>query len=167
MLYFQLTHDAEMVPFLDKKVRSTGRSFDSFCYDPRDGLERMRKGRFAFYCEEVLAENLVPKFFSEHEMCDTKQVQLRRHFIRAFILKKFSPFRERFLLNWLKILETGTSDRTLKYWQRKKITCDLSAHFASVRLEYMSSALIILLVAYVISILILVVEMLTRAFSRV
>lgn len=124
----------------------------------RKGLESMRKGHFAFYCEQLSAETLITQMFTACEMCDTKQTPFRRDYPAGIIVNKFSPFRERFLLNWLWIRETGISDKVMKHWRRSKITCDSRAHYSSVRIEYVSSAFLILLTSHILSIIILLCE---------
>lgn len=120
--------------------------------DSYSGLRKVKDGNFAFFCEQLTADIIISKLFSQHEMCDTKQILFRRHYPSGVVVKKSSPFRERFTLNWIRMHEIGIKNKIMKYFYWSKITCNFKAHFTSVRLEYVSSIFLFLFIAYFVSI---------------
>lgn len=118
----------------------------------------MKRGNFAFFCEKPSAIPVIRKLFDPHEVCDTREIVFRRNVPSAFLLKRFSPLRERFLISWLRMAEHGIVQKILLAWNDAWPTCYYRNHFESVRFEYAAPVLLFLVSAYVISICILAVE---------
>lgn len=136
---------------------------DSFFFDPFDGFRRVKNGHFAIYCDRAVASMVIPKIFEPHEICDTKQIAFRQTNPISLVLKKFSPLRERLFINWLRMKEVGIVHRILKYWNRGWPPCQSNGHFESVRIEYVFPIFLFLLVVYVVSIFILLIEIYNKA----
>lgn len=133
---------------------------------PYVGLRKVKDGRFAFYCEQLIAEQIIPKLFNSHEMCDTKKIPFRRHFPIGIIINKLSPFRERLFRDWMWLSETGINNQALKFWQRVRIACDFKAYFSSVRFEYLSSLFLFLYIAHVMAFCLLCVEIIVDKLNK-
>lgn len=155
-----------MAAFIKKKVTDSGRNLEELYMSPYEGLQRVRQGNFAFYCERNIAEEKILRLFKSHEVCDTKRILFRRHFPAGIIVNKMSPYRERLLINWLRISESGVSNQILTFWESNKAECDIKAYFTSVRIEYVSVLFLFLYLAVLLSICILCLEILIAKITR-
>lgn len=118
----------------------------------------MRKNEIAFYCEQPTARILTSKLFAEHEICDVKEIEFRLFPSIGIVVPKKSPFRERLLINWIKMLESGIFRNTWRHWNPPKPTCSSSSYFESVRIEYVTMVFLLLIFAYVIAFIIFILE---------
>lgn len=80
------------------------------------------------------------------------------------MVKKASSFRERLILNWMRIDEIGIAHRIFIHFNGKRPVCSSKGHFESIRLEYVAPAYLFLFSIYVCSILILFVEVCISKF---
>lgn len=141
-----------------RKVWNTGRNFDSFFSTASEGLRKVRTGRLAFYCEKSTAWAVIPNLFEPHEICDTREIYFRKKDPFGIIVKKQSPFRERLLINYIRMLEVGVMHKIWNFWNPRKPPCTSQGHFESVRLEYSTSCFLILFLAFLVSVGVLLIE---------
>lgn len=155
---FQSPREDDYVDFTRAKVIKSGQNLQDMFMDPHTGLRKVKEGHFAFYCEESIAQAIIPKMFESHEICDTNEILFKRTAPGGFIIKKYSPLRERLTINWLRICENGIRQKMLQYWNRVKAPCTPTGHFNKTRVEYVAPIILLLVLAYFISILILLCE---------
>lgn len=82
----------------------------------------------------------------------------RRNDLIGIIVKKFLPFRERFLLNYLWMTEVGVVHKVYRHWNGIGTRCQSSGYFQSVRFEYVAPAFSALYLAHILSLTILAIE---------
>lgn len=126
----------------------------------------MKEGHFAFYCEDAIAAFVIPKLFRPHEFCDTKEILFRREDPVGMIVKKFSPLRERILIDWLWRNEVGVSNRILRHWRLNSLKCESGGYFDRVRLQYVTPIFGFLVCSYFLSIFILIIEILKKKYEN-
>lgn len=134
---------------------------------PTDGFRKVKEGHFAFFCEEPTANRFIKRLFEPHEICDTKKLFFRRNDLVGIVVNKFSPLRERLLINFLWMAEVGIMNKIQRYWNEKDIACVSHGHFGSVRLEYLVPTFGLLLLAYLSSIILLLCECLYKHHSEI
>lgn len=157
---FQVTRNNNQNKFVRTKILKPGQDINSILFDPLEGLRKIKEGHFAFYCEEAVALVIIPKLFDPHEICGTNQILFDRSSPAGVFIKRFSPLRERFLINFLRISEIGIRRKMLDHWNGVKPNCTSKGHFESLRIEYIAPALLFLAAAHLISLLILICDQL-------
>ncbi|KAJ3637571.1 hypothetical protein MTP99_001018 [Tenebrio molitor] len=90
--YFVQTTDPAAIELYNTKIKGT--SNDSGFYEPRDGLELVRRGGFAFHVETSTAYPIIEETFTNQEICELEEVQMYRTQPMHTNLQKNSPFRE-------------------------------------------------------------------------
>jgi ionotropic glutamate receptor len=88
----QQTTDPAAIELYNTKIKGT--SNDSGFYEPRDGLELVRRGGFAFHVETSTAYPIIEETFTNQEICELEEVQMYRTQPMHTNLQKNSPFRE-------------------------------------------------------------------------
>lgn len=91
----QSTKKPDILYFIEKKGKKGFQDIGSkFSYlEIRDGFDRVRRGQYAFHCDEQTAFPVVYEKFDSHEMCDLNLLQFRPTQFLALVLRKESPFR--------------------------------------------------------------------------
>lgn len=140
---------------------------ESFFIKPFDAFKRVRDERFAFFCEESIANHFINRLFEPHEICHIREVTFKRNDLLGLIVKKFLPLRERFFINFLWMTEVGIANKINRYWNGLKPTCHSTGHFEVVKLEYVLPAFGLLIIAYVTSTIILFIEIVSSKFIKV
>lgn len=155
----KMTSDENSKTFLRKRVYESGQNFNSFFMGAYEGFERVRKGHFAFYCEEPVAQIIIPKLFDPHEIYNLNRIGFQSNDLVGIIVRKSSPLRERFLINWIRLSEAGIYHKIIKHWNNPQNIDSFSrAHFEGVRFEYVVPIFFCLLLAQVFTMLLLFVE---------
>lgn len=131
-----------------------------------DGIQKVRDGHFAFFAEELRAYQEIINYYQPHEICDTKIISISIDDSIGIIVKKYSPLRESFLINFLWMKEVGIFYKIHMYWNGKKLSCISRGHYESVRIEYLAPVFLILVLVYVISLFILICEIIIKLWSR-
>lgn len=126
--------------------------------EPYEGFKRVKEGRFAFYCEKATALSVIRRLFDPHEVCDTKEIVFRKNIPVVIALKKFSPLRERFLINWLRMIESGIVRKKLLDWNIEMPKCASQNYYESVRFEYAAPVFLFLVTSYFVSVCLLALE---------
>lgn len=140
-------------------MSKSGRNVDTFFMDAFEGLRNVRKGHFAYFCDEPIARQVIRQLFDPYEICDTKTIPYIKTIPTAIAVKRFSPLLENLAINWMWMNEIGMVDRILRRRNSGRLTCISKTHFEGVRLEYMAPIFSSLILSYAVSLGILVVEM--------
>jgi ionotropic glutamate receptor len=88
----QQTTDPAAIELYNTKIKGT--SNDSGFYEPRDGLQLVRRGGFALHVETSTAYPIIEETFTNQEICELEEVQMYRTQPMHTNLQKNSPFRE-------------------------------------------------------------------------
>lgn len=94
----QSTQDAELRSFITKKVNLND---DSTFLKSHDGLQLVRKQRYAFHCEANTAFPIIRSMFTPSEICKLNVLPFRRDSAQAFVIRRNSPFRDIFAIKWV------------------------------------------------------------------
>lgn len=132
---------------------------------PAEGLQKVKNGNFAFFCEEPIADRIMRRSFESYEICETKKVYFQRNDHVGILIKQYSPLRERFVINFIWTREVGVFHQINYHWNGRKTTCKSNGHYRSVRLEYLTLVFIFLIVAYILSCIILLGEICVITFE--
>lgn len=159
------TVEPENIRFLHKKMIDTGRDQESFFMNPSKGFYEVKKNNFAFLCEEPTANRYIRKIFKPQQICHVKKISFRRNDLVGIIVKKHSPLRERFLINFLWMTEVGIVHKVDRHWNGMKLRCEQNDHFHSVRIQYVAPALMLLAFIHFLSIVILISEVLIKKLN--
>lgn len=151
--------------FVTKKMLNTGRNNESFFLSANAGFENVRQGNYAFFCEESEANRVIKNIFKRHEICETRKIPFQRNDPLGIILRKYSPLRERFSINFLWLHEVGIYLKIFRHWNGNKLTCISQGHYESVRLEYLAPIFWILILAHILSIILFVGEIFIKKCS--
>ncbi|XP_062703872.1 ionotropic receptor 75a-like [Aedes albopictus] len=87
------------------------------------GLQRVRRGNFAYNCERNVAYNLIRNLFDSTEVCDLNELESMPTQFVDHVVRKDSPFRELFRVKYMRMLEVGIKKRFADYWVAKKPEC--------------------------------------------
>lgn len=131
-----------------------------------EGFGKVRDGRFAFFCEEPIANRIIHNIFEPHEICEIRRVYFRRNELAGIIVKKYLPIRERFFINFLWMKEVGIVYKINHYWNKIELSCESNGHFDGVRLEYLATIFMFLLFAQILSIIILIYEIRIEKYAK-
>lgn len=148
----------EDLRIMSKKIYGPSKDLEYLFVEKYQGIEKVRKGHYAFYSDGPVARILIPKMFEPHEICETRAVQYLNNTFAGVMVNKNSPFRKRLLINWLWINEVGIVFKTKKHWQAEPLHCISRTHFKQVSFQYIAIALLFLVFLYVLSLIILCIE---------
>lgn len=154
------------IRYIKEKIWNTGRNMDSLFIGAYDGFREVKAGRFAFFCEEPIARQVMRKLFEPHEICSTKVISFQGTLNFGIVLKKFAPLRERLLINWIWVNEVGITRRIFLFWNTPKLVCTYEGHFESVRIEYVALIFLLLFSSFVLAIVILMLEIGADAYRK-
>ncbi|EDS36312.1 glutamate receptor [Culex quinquefasciatus] len=96
---------------------------DSTFIDSATGLQRIRKGNFAYNCERNVAYNLIRDTFDFTEVCDLNEVESMPTQFVDHVVRKDSHFRELFSLRYAQMREVGIVKKFAEFWIAKKPEC--------------------------------------------
>lgn len=122
------------------------------------GLQKMKEEPFAFYCEGIIARFYISRLFKAHEICDTMKIVFPDNGVVGVLMNKLSPFRERFSINFLWMVETGIVHKVKTHWLGKRVYCQSKNHFEQVGMRYVAILLLFLLFSYLLSLMIFFME---------
>lgn len=134
--------------------------------EPFAGFELVQQGNFAFFCEEPTANRVIGLLFTEFEICETRKIAFQRNDPGGIILQKYSPFRERFVINFLWMKECGIFNKIYRHWNGFKLSCVSHGHYESVRIEYIASIFWIFIGAHGVAMCILISEAITNRMKK-
>ncbi|XP_070502114.1 ionotropic receptor 75a-like [Chironomus tepperi] len=122
--FFDSTTDPIAHELFEKRVMRGSKTGNFYSVDC--GIEKMRKGGFAFHVDTAYAYSVISQTFKEEEICDIHQVMLFPVRPLSAVFEKKSPFREIFTVGFLRFKETGILQYHDSKWQKKKPKCVMS-----------------------------------------
>ncbi|CAH0724246.1 unnamed protein product, partial [Brenthis ino] len=162
--YFRRTTDPVALELYRKKI-VTNTEYNFF--KPDYGMQLVKAGGFAYHVDSVSAYRIMRETFSEREICDVHEIYLYPPQGMAAALQKNSPYREHVVIGIRKIYESGLMYRLKSVWDEPKPPCvhTPDSSIFSISLREFSSALIILALGMLISIVILLGENFVHRFN--
>ncbi|KAL4705626.1 hypothetical protein ACJJTC_002012 [Scirpophaga incertulas] len=128
-------------------------------YDINDGVERIRKGLFAFHSIVEPIYRRIEETFLEIEKCDLEEVDFVNGFDPFIPVKKNSPYLDLLRVSFKQIRESGIQSALVKRLQVQKPRCsNKAASFSSVGVLDLKPVLLFMLYGTALSLLILLVE---------
>ncbi|XP_022904551.2 ionotropic receptor 75a-like, partial [Onthophagus taurus] len=133
---------------------------------PKEGLALVNKGTFAYHTELKTAYPMIERTFSNTHVCDLQFLKLVRDANLYTNYQKSSPFRDMMNVCIRRLDETGLTDHLQKEWGFRKPVCFREPYLAaSVGINEFLPLATLLFVGYLISCLILIVEIYSRQFT--
>ncbi|XP_026739978.1 glutamate receptor 1-like [Trichoplusia ni] len=103
--FFKKLNDPIRKSIYEKKIAPKGKK-PNF-YSMKDGVDRIRKGLFAFHMELNPGYRLIQETYQEDEKCDLVEIDYINEIDPWVPGQKRSPFKDLFKINFLKIRESG------------------------------------------------------------
>ncbi|XP_038214536.1 glutamate receptor ionotropic, kainate 2-like [Zerene cesonia] len=125
-----------------------------------EGIDRVRKGLFAFQVEQSSGYDVISRTYTEREKCGLKEIQAFKLPMVAVPIRRHSGYRDLFAarLRWHR--ETGLMDRVRRTWLARRARCDAGGGgFVSVGLADVLPALAALLAGALLAAALLLLEL--------
>nr|WPO56529.1 ionotropic receptor [Leucinodes orbonalis] len=103
--FFKKLNDPIRKAIYDKKIAPKGKK-PNF-YSMKEGVERIRRGLFAFHMESNPGYRLIQETYLEGEKCDLVEIDYINEIDPWVPGQKRSPFKDLFKINFMKIRESG------------------------------------------------------------
>lgn len=91
-LYLQTSTDPVIQKLYKKKISPPGKKPSFFSI--QKGMEKVRKGLFAFFMDTLSAYTTISNTFEEHEKCGLQEIQTMSKTTLSLPIPKKSPYRE-------------------------------------------------------------------------
>ncbi|KAJ2948694.1 hypothetical protein O0L34_g7950 [Tuta absoluta] len=103
--FFKKLNEPIRKAIYDKKIAPKGKK-PNF-YSMKDGIEKVRKGLFAFHMELNPGYRLIQETYQEDEKCDLVEIDYINEIDPWVPGQKRSPFKDMFKINFMKFRESG------------------------------------------------------------
>ncbi|CAK1584216.1 unnamed protein product [Parnassius mnemosyne] len=103
--FFKKLNEPVRKAIYNKKIAPKGRK-PNF-YSMKEGVEKIRRGLFAFHMELNPGYRLIQETYQENEKCDLVEIDYINEIDPWVPSQKRSPFKDLFKINFIKIRETG------------------------------------------------------------
>ncbi|XP_051154137.1 glutamate receptor-like [Leptopilina boulardi] len=121
--FFETTTDPHVINLYNKKIGPNKKGKKANYLKAHDGLQRVKRGGFAFQIESATAYKIIDDTFTEEEICELMEIPLfpARHLATA--TAKYSPFKKMITYGLRHVVEHGNAEKLKSIWQYKKPTC--------------------------------------------
>ncbi|XP_072942894.1 ionotropic receptor 75a-like [Epargyreus clarus] len=159
--FFKKLNEPIRKAIYDKKIAPKGKK-PNF-YSMKDGVERIRKGLFAFHMELNPGYRLIQETYQEEEKCDLVEIDYINEIDPWVPGQKRSPFKDLFKINFMKIRETGIQSNIHHRLHVPRPRCSGTiSTFSSVGITDMYPAIIATLYGMLLSPAVLLLEITYR-----
>lgn len=135
--------------------------------DVDEGIERIRRGKFAYHHDAEALYGLVDNSFNDHEICDLSAIGFFRPFPCGIQVAKGSSYREFFVLGLQLIIESGINDmERLKYFTSKPKCVKSQVEVTPVEIDTIWVPMWVLGIGMVVSLMVLMMEILVDKFQE-
>ncbi|XP_043471778.1 ionotropic receptor 75a-like isoform X1 [Leptopilina heterotoma] len=121
--FFATTNDQHVINLYNKKIAPNKKRKTANYLKAHDGLQRVKKGGFAFQIESATAYKIVDDTFTEEEICELVVILMVPTESLATATVKNSPFKKMVTYGLRQIVEHGNAEKLKRIWQYKKPTC--------------------------------------------
>ncbi|XP_070142050.1 ionotropic receptor 75a [Drosophila kikkawai] len=130
-----------------------------------EGVLRVRDNPgYVFVFETSSGYAYVERYFTAQQICDLNEVLFRPEQLFYTHLHRNSTYKELFRLRFLRVLETGVYRKQRSYWVHMKLHCVAQNFVITVGMEYVAPLLLMLICAYILVVLILLIELAWKRF---
>ncbi|XP_046970208.1 glutamate receptor U1-like [Vanessa cardui] len=155
--FFKKLNEPIRKAIYNKKIAPKGKK-PNF-YTMKEGVEKIRKGLFAFHMELNPGYRLIQETYQEEEKCDLVEIDYINEIDPWLPGQKRSPYKDLFKISFIKIRETGIQSNIHRRLHVGKPKCSGSiSTFSSVGITDMYPALIATLYGMLISLVVLLLE---------
>ncbi|XP_045452568.1 probable glutamate receptor [Melitaea cinxia] len=155
--FFKKLNEPIRKAIYNKKIAPKGKK-PNF-YTMKEGVEKIRRGLFAFHMELNPGYRLIQETYQEDEKCDLVEIDYINEIDPWLPGQKRSPYKDLFKINFMKIRETGIQSNIHRRLHVGKPRCSGSiSTFSSVGITDMYPALIATLYGMLISLVVLILE---------
>ncbi|XP_053615034.1 uncharacterized protein LOC128677894 [Plodia interpunctella] len=155
--FFKQLNDPIRKAIYDKKIAPQGKK-PNF-YNMKEGVEKIRKGLFAFHMESNPGYRLIQETYHEDEKCDLVEIDYINEIEPWVPGQKRSPFRDLFKINFIKIRESGIQANIHQRLNVPRPKCSGAvAAFSSVGIADMYPALLATLYGVLLAPAVLILE---------
>ncbi|KAJ8717051.1 hypothetical protein PYW08_005450 [Mythimna loreyi] len=159
--FFKKLNDPIRKAIYEKKIAPKGKRANY--YSMKDGVERIRKGLFAFHMELNPGYRLIQETYQEDEKCDLVEIDYINEIDPWVPGQKRSPYKDLFKISFLKIRESGVQANVHQRLTVPRPRC--SGHvstFSSVGITDMYPAMLMTLYGMLLAPAVLVMEILYK-----
>ncbi|VVC25720.1 Hypothetical protein CINCED_3A007806 [Cinara cedri] len=156
--------DPYMKRIIDKKINPK-----SEYLVVKEGVQRIRKGHYAFFTDPSTSYWIIKNIFSEAEKCDLSEFAINKPEATAYLVPKKSPYKK--LINYANdvLMETGLVERELRKWYGMKPKCvagktKTEESLVSVGIKDIASLLVFLSVGVIVSLTVLIMEIIVHQY---
>ncbi|XP_034946506.1 glutamate receptor U1-like [Chelonus insularis] len=160
--YFQAVQDPMRKNFYKNYVENK----TSIWMSLDEGIEKVRKGLFAFHADATASYSLIQETYEEEEKCGLHEFDYLNLLYPMLVLPLDSPYREIFRVGALWIKETGLQQRTNRRLFTQKPTCAGQTSFVSVGTIDCYAAFLIIFYGVFIALGFLLMELIHFQCSR-
>nr|QNL15111.1 ionotropic receptor 64a [Aulacocentrum confusum] len=166
--YYATTTNPMSLEFYDSKIKPTKKNPKGSYLKAAEGLNRMRKGAFAFHLDTATGYRIIQDTFSEDEICELQEVELLTPRVTTLVTAKHSPFKKMIIYGLRKIVEHGITNRLRKVWHHSRPKCpeSHSSKPQPVPMGEFSPALFLLLMGLAFSVFVMLAEYLHYYYNR-
>ncbi|XP_034935547.1 ionotropic receptor 75a-like [Chelonus insularis] len=166
--FFATTTDSIAQRLYQEKVAITKKRKKANFFPFEEGLEKLRRGGFAFQVDVASAYKLIDDTFTPEEICDLVEIQLFPTKHTATATAKHSPFKKMVTYGMRQIVEHGMAQRLRHIWMPRKPECPESHNSEPlpVTLTEFSPTLFLLSYGCIQSLIIMIGEKFTSQWRR-
>nr|XP_032519854.1 glutamate receptor 1-like [Danaus plexippus plexippus] len=155
--FFKKLNDPIRKAIYSKKIAPSGKK-PNF-YSMKEGVEKIRKGLFAFHMELNPGYRLIQETYQEEEKCDLVEIDYINEIDPWLPGQKRSPYKDLFKISFIKIRESGVQSCVHRRLHVGRPRCSGSVStFSSVGITDMYPALQATLYGAVMSVAVLMME---------
>ncbi|XP_060651499.1 ionotropic receptor 75a [Drosophila nasuta] len=164
-VYLNSSPRADIINLVKRKV--DGRNPSSIWFSAQEGVLRVRdQPGFVFISEASFSYNFVEKYYMPHEICELNEILFRPESTVYTIVHRNSTYKELLKQIQLRMLEGGMTQKHRRFYTKTKLHCFSNNYVINVGMEYAAPLFMALLAAYILSFIILVLELGWSYLSR-
>lgn len=159
--FFQLTTDKEALELFNRKIVVKGKPLTENFFSVLNGVEKLKKGGFAFHVDVSYAYRTIHELLSETEICELHEMLLFPIRPLAVGLPKGSPLKELITVGLQRLVESGVLEYYNRRWYSLKPKCvESKTEIKAVDLTQASSIFIAIFSGILFSLFVLAIEIL-------
>ncbi|XP_020801931.1 glutamate receptor ionotropic, kainate 5 [Drosophila serrata] len=162
--YLNYSRLPEIHLFIKRKIEPQAKN-PQLWLPAEEGVLRVRDNPgYVYVFETSSGYAYVERYFTAQQICDLNEVLFRPEQLFYTHLHRNSTYKELFRLRFLRVLETGVYRKQRSYWVHMKLHCVAQNFVITVGMEYVAPLLLMLICAYILVVLILLIELAWKRF---
>lgn len=155
--WFNIINDSDVQYIYKHKIFPPGAKDLNF-FTAEEGMEKVRKGGFAYHTQLDTGYPIVAKTFDQNAICDISNIPMIPQVFAGIMVRKKSQYKELFHIALRMMKQAGLIHRISKIWEADKPLCLSSIRVVAVGIEQTFMAFVVLFLGIVLSAFILVIE---------